>query len=264
MPPKGTIEGYHRAKVMLPAIRQLIWSYALSSDMNREDLAEEILIVIKQNHPKEIPPKIETIIRHISKARNSKRSLLDEPWTLGACRDYPVDFPVSSLPLLIKYKSLQFQHISEEPDLKLHFNSFSIRKAKWIVRLQPIIQDIFQFSDFLDEYSVVSNVAEGYSHAEFTSESMGEKTFDTQILDEALCSHDIQGIFSVGLGQLIKTDSICKGDCNSCKYEPAFEGKLSESIEGKFCQPKGRREYIEKLEKKLMEGKSLSEKDKGA
>ena len=64
--------------------------------------------------------------------------------------------------------------------------------------------------------------------------------------------------------ELIKTDSICKGDCNSCKYEPAFEGKLSESIEGKFCQPKGRREYIEKLEKKLMEGKSLSEKDKGA
>lgn len=263
MPPKGTIEGYHRAKVMLPAIRQLIWSYALSSDMNREDLAEELLMVIKQNYPKEIPPKIETIVRQISKARNSKRSPLDEPWTLGACRDYPSDFPASSLPILIKYKSMKFQTISEEPDTSLHFNEFSIRQAKWIVRLYPIIKESFQFSDYLDEYSAVTNAAEGYSQAEFTSEAMGEKTFNTQILDEALCSQDIQGICVFGLGQLIKTDSICKNDCNSCKYEPAFEGKLSESIEGKFCQPKGRREYIEKLEKKYVEGKSPFKKDKG-
>lgn len=242
-------EGYHRAKSMSRAIRNLIWGLAQASDDKREDIADTALLIIKKEYPKEIPPTRDTIIKEVSKARNIEQKPLDIPWTLGACRDYPADFPIDSLPLLMKYKAFS--------------SNFSIRKAKWIVRLYPILKDKFQFDDFIDEYSIVSNTAEGYTHAEYMSEMMGEKSFDSQVLDKALCSNDIGGIFSFGLGYLKKRDSICKGDCNSCKYEPAFEGELSNTIKGKFCQPKGRREYLEKLEKQEREGKLPKSKYKG-
>jgi len=259
---KNRREGYHRAKAMSRPIRNLIWGLAQASDDKREDVADTALLIIEKEYPKEIPPTRDTIIREVSKARNIEPKPLDIPWSLGACRDYPTDFPVDSLPLLIEYKSIKFDTIMGESK-GVHYNNFSIRKAKWLVRLQPIIQDIFHFTDFFDEYSTVSNAAEGYAHAEYMSETMGEKYFDSRVLDEALCAGDIVGIFSFGSGYLKKTDSICKGDCNSCKYEPAFEGKLSHSIEGKFCQPKGRREYLEKLEKQIQEGEFPKSKYEG-
>ena len=74
---KRKIEGYHRAKTMLPQIREFIVEAAISTAIKREALAQELLMIIDKKYPKEIPPKIETIIKEISKARNRNKSVLE-------------------------------------------------------------------------------------------------------------------------------------------------------------------------------------------
>jgi hypothetical protein len=74
-----------REKKMLPAIRQLITVRALNDpNKDRTELAEELIIEVKNKYPKEIPPSVSTLIKKISEDRSSKNeSFLDKPWHLG-------------------------------------------------------------------------------------------------------------------------------------------------------------------------------------
>jgi len=72
-------EGYHRAKKMLPEIRRLIIDASRLLDLNRNELADLLLIKIKKDYPNETPPKPETIHKLISNARNRANLNLISP-----------------------------------------------------------------------------------------------------------------------------------------------------------------------------------------
>ncbi len=240
-------ENRKKPRELKRSVKQLIYYRAITQrKVPREFLANQLIKEIEEAG--EIAPAVETAKRYISRARNSDNPI-DKPWSLGACKDYPDDFPISSLPLLIKYKSLFRQEINENNKNK--YNSFSIRKAKWMVRLQPILQNLLKYADGLDEYSAVSNAAEGYYHAELMSELMEDTTFDSTYLDDYLCEGDIANIFSLGLGFLRETNTICKGDCNDCEYVSLFKGLLDDPKKGKYCVPKFMQKYIKITDNKV-------------
>lgn len=68
----------------------------------------------------EVPPTSQTLIKMISKARNSESSPEDYPWHLDAFDKYPV--PADALPLILEIQ----KHINK---------NLSIRLVKWLTRL---------------------------------------------------------------------------------------------------------------------------------
>jgi len=155
---KRNIEGYHRAKTMLPEIRELIVEAAISTDIKREALADALLIRIEKNYPKEIPPKIETIIKEISKARNRKQSPLEEPWHLGLLvklREMGIpDFNADDIAAIFRVQhwlDKNFQDVFDDVLIKKKspfdlgykgftylFRTLTIRQAKWIAVLHLV------------------------------------------------------------------------------------------------------------------------------
>lgn len=200
------------------SIKRFIFQEAIrQSNVPRELLANRLIKEIDES--REIPPAFETAKRYISKARNAVNPI-DKPWTLGACRDYPTFFPPSSLLFLMKMQ------VGVGVFTNIRGQGFSIRKAMWIVRLQPLVKEYFEPDDFKEEYMILINVAEAYSAAERTSEIMGEQALDTSDLDESVCSKNLENIFLFGFSGFKNTSSICEGDCESCKYVPVIRGKL--------------------------------------
>jgi len=220
-----------------PTIKRFIFQEAIRQrNVPRELLANRLIKEIEESG--ELAPSLETAKRYISKARNSDNPI-DQPWTLGACRDYPTFFPPSSLLFLTKMQYMDiFGNIRNQ--------GFSIRKAIWIVRLQPLVKEFFQPDDFKEEHMTLANIAEAYSIAEMISEFIGDPTFDSSDLDESVCSTNIENIFLFGVSGFKNTTSICKLDCESCKYVPVIKGKL--------CQLKvvyqGQEEYKKELAEK--------------
>jgi len=200
-----------------PSIKRFIFQEAIRQrNVPRELLAHRLIKEIEESG--EPAPSLETTKRYISKARNSSNPI-DEPWTLGACRDYPTFFPPSSLLFLMKMQYMDiFTNIRKQ--------GFSIRKAIWIVRLQPLVKEFFEPDDFKEENMILANIVEAYSIAEMTSEFIGEPTFDSSDLDESVCSKNLENIFLFGVSGFKNTTSICEGDCESCKYVPVIKGKL--------------------------------------
>ena len=83
-----------------PSIKRFIFQEAIRQrNVPRELLAHRLIKEIDESG--ELAPSLETTKRYISKARNSDNPI-DQPWTLGACRDYPTFFPPSSLLFLTK------------------------------------------------------------------------------------------------------------------------------------------------------------------
>lgn len=108
---------------MLPEIVNTITERAISEPQkHREKLAQELLTEIERLFPGEKPPVLETVVRRISKARNSRRKE-DEPWHLGILADYPIS-------------SKTIAHIFELKTQGLR--RFSIRDAKWLDRLSSV------------------------------------------------------------------------------------------------------------------------------
>ena len=200
-----------------PSIKRFIFHEAIrQSNIPRELLANRLIKEIEEAN--ELPPTLETAKRYISKARNAANPI-DEPWTLGACRDYPTFFPPSSLLFLMKMQYFDiFTNVRKQ--------GFSIRKAIWIVRLQPLVKEFFEPDDFKDEHMILANIAEFYSIAEMTSEIIEEPTFDSGDLDESVCSKNLENIFLFGVSGFKNTTSICERDCESCKYVPVIKRKL--------------------------------------
>lgn len=212
-------KGKAKPRELKPSVKRLIIQRAITQrKVPREFLANQLIREIEESG--EIPPTLETAKRYISKARNSDNPL-DKPWTLGACREYPTYFPPSSLTFLMKCKKREMSYIPVIGEDKLYF---SIRKAIWMVRLQPIIQNIIKPSNFEEEDQILFNVSEAYSMIELINEITGKETFDSSALDEALCSGNIGHILSSYFDAVIKTNSTCKKDsCKSCEYESLAE-----------------------------------------
>jgi hypothetical protein len=89
----------HRAKEMLPAIKQLIAMRSVTNPYKTSDgqritdrqiIAEKLIDEIKEKFPAEMSPAEDTLVRMISSARNQDGSPLDEPWNLGTIEDYPL------------------------------------------------------------------------------------------------------------------------------------------------------------------------------
>ena len=241
-----------KPRELKPIIKRLIFGEAIRQlNVPRELLANRLIKEIEESG--ELPPTLETAKRYISKARNATNPI-DKPWTLGSCRDYPTFFPPNSLLRLMKmqqetWRSVDLLTNARPPGL-------SIRTCMWIVRLQPLIKEYFRPDehDFQQESDILFNVAHAYSSAERTSETMGEQTFDSSDLDQALCSQNLENILLSSCG-FKNTTLICKGDCGSCKYVPIFPGKL--------CQLKVMHQEYKRLEKQITEEGPINPNEKG-
>lgn len=234
-----------------PSIKRSIFQEAiLHRNISRDLLAHRLIKEIDESG--ELAPSLETAKRYISKARNSDNPI-DKPWTLGACRDYPIFFPPSSLLFLIKMQQESKTYVDIVTDIRSQ--GFSIRTAIWIVRLQPLVKEYFDPDDFKQEYQILCNVAEAYSAAERTSEIMGEPTLNSGDLDDSVCSKNLENIILFGFSGFKNTSSICKGDCESCKYVPIFPRKL--------CQLKVIYQEQERHENEMIEKGLIDPNEKG-
>lgn len=112
-----------RPKKILLIIKLLIASKAIEEPgEKRELLADKLIEEITKLWPKETPPAWETVIKLISKARNSSREV-DKPWHLSTLYDYPISSKTIAQIFKLKTQGLQ---------------AFSIRDAEWLDRLSSI------------------------------------------------------------------------------------------------------------------------------
>lgn len=123
--------------------------------------------------------------------RPEEEKIKDNFWSLAACRDYPFMFPPDSLLILMKMQEYHRQF--EDAITGKRSLGFSIRKAMWMVRLQPLVKEYFKSGNFEEETEILSNIAEAYSIAEIRSITLG-KFFDTLELDKALYTKDFSKI----------------------------------------------------------------------
>jgi hypothetical protein len=176
-----------KPRSLKPSIKRLIFTRAVTDrKVPREFLANQLIKEITEIG--EIPPSIETAKRYISAARNTDNPI-DKPWSLGAYRDYPQYLPISSISFLMDYLRIE-GHIDGygEDD---HNHYFSIRKAIWMLRLEPIIKKRIHTNNDDISISVISSI---YSSAELASETMGEDKFDSSELDAFLCCGNLDGL----------------------------------------------------------------------
>ena len=125
-----------------PSIRGLIFEYAVNrKQMPRLALAVELKNLIEEMG--EIPPSEETMIRHISKARNHPVSPLDSPWSVGCLGKY--DIPPEALP------KVMFIYEKRLREAEQHF---TIREALWIARLHKIIDNPIILERFASGYAL--------------------------------------------------------------------------------------------------------------
>jgi hypothetical protein len=154
--------------------RELIIQFAIENrTTSRESLADQL--------DKEIaargftPPSIETLKKYISEARSKNENPEDLAWSLGICSKYKEYFPLYAIPII-----MGFLKKYEDKLLK----PFSIRYAKWIVRLTPIINKLVDPPDPEFTEMMIKSVAWQYTKSERISEVLGDKSFDTTALDK--------------------------------------------------------------------------------
>ena len=223
---KSSRRGPYKPRALKPTVRRLIVHRAISQPkVPRQFLAKQLIKEIKKAG--EIPPTLDTAMRYISKARNT-RNPLDEPWTLACCSEYAAFFLPESIPTIIYYKDCLSQL---ESDTKYKYKKFfgvsmsdiSIRCAIWMIRLQPIIEHLSPKLMIEDEplpstYPFV--IASTYSMAEMASEILGEDHFDSHDLDDALFAGDIRAFMLIAAKMFWATAKPCKNNnnCDSCDY----------------------------------------------
>lgn len=75
-----------KPRELKPSVKQYLFTEAIRQrKVPRELLANRLIRELEESH--EIPPTLETAKRYISKARNAHNPI-DQPWTLGACKEY--------------------------------------------------------------------------------------------------------------------------------------------------------------------------------
>jgi len=116
------------SKAIKPTIKLLIVSEAIKDrQIPRRALAVEL--VSKIENMGEIAPNEDTIERMISNARNHEPNPLDKPWHISTSDVFNI--PPEALPAVIKV----WAGLSSENKM------FTIRMAKWVVRLYATLQD---------------------------------------------------------------------------------------------------------------------------
>jgi len=232
-------DGLAKPRALTPTVRRLIVHRATTQrQVPRDYLANELITEITQAGEK--PPTLDTLKRYISKARNAHNPL-DEPWTLASCSQYPAFFPPQSIPTIVRYKDYLAQVESEDPIdykqfLRHPVSAISIRCAIWIVRLQPIIEDLSEKLTIHGEPPPPTFplfMAAIYEMAEMTSQILGEDHFDSYDLDNALFAADMRALDQIAARTFLATTKPChnNNDCDSCDYVklPGFK---------RICVPK--------------------------
>ena len=115
---------------------------------------------------------------------------MDIQWNIGV-NESPHNIPAGDIPLLIEYKKLGIrQSIEQEIDNIHALTQLTVRKAKWLVCLQPIINKWVQKyapgADGTQTLFLLSAVADLYMLNEQRSQLLGNDVFDSAKLDKLL------------------------------------------------------------------------------
>lgn len=162
-----------RAKVMLPAIRELITKTALASEKPREALTDELIIEISDKYPHEVPPKRETVLKKISAARQSfQEDPLEKHWHLGTLDDHPI--PAEVIPIIFQLQ--KYRDTKTSRTWFIGANSLTIRDAIWISRL---------YVWFKDDIKALNTAVTIYSNQDALSKYNG-KHFNSYEIDQSL------------------------------------------------------------------------------
>lgn len=178
---------------ILPEIRQGIFEAAIKDrQMPRSDLADQLS---EQYGDKS--PRLDSMKKLISHARNHKRSELDKPWTILSLKDYPV-LP-EAIPVLLQIQNSEsITNIFTIEDMATKKKTtanwvLSIREARWASQLYPTIRVYTEGKSQSDAASMLYKWAGAYAHREIMSEIMGGKDIDTSYLDRRLFTSHGEG-----------------------------------------------------------------------
>lgn len=143
--------------------------------MQRTDLAKKIRTELEW---KGNPPKIEVIERLISKFRNYPETSLDTPFSLGATMEHEI--PAEVIPLLL--------------EIQLQKPEFSIRQARWAVKLHGFFKNQHEDSENLNP-AILGHLASIYAlHERMWEATEPGKQLDTSRLDHLyLINHPGEG-----------------------------------------------------------------------
>jgi hypothetical protein len=134
-----------RAKKMLPTIKILISSRAIQeSEKKRGILANELIRDIKRNFPKEKTPAKDTIVKLISRARNSNRDE-DKPWHLCTFEDNPISSKTIAQIFELKTEGLK---------------TISVSDSQWLDRLSSLQLHIWSLLYFAQRLSLSEKLSQ--------------------------------------------------------------------------------------------------------
>lgn len=132
-----------RAKKMLPNIKILIISRAIQEpEKKRGALANELIRDIRKYFPKEKCPVKGTIIKKISRARNSSRDE-DKPWHFSTFDDPPISSKTIAQIFELKTEGLQI---------------FSVRDAQWLDKLSSLPLPVNSLRHFAQQLSLSEKI----------------------------------------------------------------------------------------------------------
>jgi hypothetical protein len=172
-----------------------------------------------------------TIARVYSKLNKaaSEGLPLDEPWSVGCC--IKCDIPANIIPaiILIQKKRIKIQ------------NPLTIREARWIATLSPVLNPILQTNNntnqTLGNEDIFLQIACSYARAEQISELAGDSYPNTSNLDNLyLIKEDIS--FEALMDGFVNTTSLKKDRDESVmflKHHP-FTAEDMEPMMGKLSQ----------------------------
>jgi len=187
-----------REKALLPEIKILITERALSDPRSREELADELIVEIKNKYPHKVPPAWETVIKLISAARNHQPSPLDKPWHLGLTldryglnKDYLLAAEdIAAIIEVQKWLEIAKDHplLSSIPEWTDSITSGGMATTVWLLT----IREALWISKLYKEKSLAGNTyrlwyaAKTYADYQRLCEISNTPPFDTIKLDEAL------------------------------------------------------------------------------
>jgi len=112
-----------------PPVSPVVWSLICNEVQSHPEELRKVLAYELEKKIRlkgEVPPTNQTLIKMISKARNSESSPEDYPWHLDAFDKCPV--PADALPVILEIQ----QHIDK---------NLSIRLVKWLTRLYVVLRE---------------------------------------------------------------------------------------------------------------------------
>jgi hypothetical protein len=218
-----------RAKVMLPAIQQLIairagiYPYTTENGhiiTDRYVIAEKLINEIKEHFPSQVPPSVETIVHKVSAFRHQNLSELDEPWDTSMLSSEPLSSEV--IPWLMGMQYYRKCYGSKP---------LTVREAKWFGRLfgfrdtwdlQKIEMD-FKISQQLIRNvflpHVIATWAQLYAYREKIDTIAGIKITSYSLMDNHIASGELKEIYDYNnkwlfdsIDETVNRDDVSKKD----------------------------------------------------